>query len=98
MTPASYRQRKSMPPTSSRRGPLVVSIAAALALVAGGCAPTLPPIRFAPPGTDVATLRSDFPLTDAERLALTLESVRALTQDQVDQIYLRLSSGAIPDG
>jgi hypothetical protein len=87
-----------MLPTPSRQGPLLFSIAAALVLVAGGCATTLPPIRFAPPGTDVAKLRSDFPLTDAERLALTPESVRRLTQDQVDQIYLRLSSGAIPDG
>lgn len=85
-----------MPPTSSRRRPCVVAMAAAL--VAGGCATVMPPIRFAPPGTDVATLRRDFPLTDAERLALTPKSVRGLTQDQVDQIYLRLSSGAIPDG
>ena len=84
--------------TLSRRGSLVVSLAAVLAFVAGGCATTLPPIRFAPPGTDAATLRRDFPLTDAERLALTPESVRKLTQDQVDQVYLRLWSGAIPDG
>jgi hypothetical protein len=87
-----------MPPTHSRPGPLLFSIAATLALIVGGCATTLPPIRFAPPGTDVAKLRSDFPLTDAERLALTPESVRRLTQEQVDQIYLRLWSGAIPDG
>jgi hypothetical protein len=87
-----------MPSTFSRGAPLVISMAALLAFVAGGCATALPPIRFAPPGTDVARLRSDFALTDAERLALTPESVKALTQDQVDQIYLRLSSGAIPDG
>jgi hypothetical protein len=87
-----------MPSTISRRPSVVVSLGAALALVAGGCATALPPIRFVPAGTDVAKLRSDFPLTDAERLALTPESVKALTQDQVDQIYLRLSSGAIPDG
>jgi hypothetical protein len=87
-----------MPSTLSRRVPVLASLAAAFACVAGGCATALPPIRFAPPGTDVTRLRSDFPLTDAERLALTPESVRALTQDQVDQIYLRLSSGAIPDG
>jgi hypothetical protein len=70
----------------------------ALALAVVGCTATLPPIRFAPPGTDVIKLRSDYALTDAERLALTPESVKALTQDQVDQIYLRLSSGATPDG
>ncbi len=86
-----------MPRTRLRRRPLVASIAVTLALVAG-CRTALPPIRFAPPGTEVAKLRSDFPLTDAERLALTPESIRRLTQDQVDQIYLRLSSGAIPDG
>ena len=77
---------------------LVVYLVGALALVAGACATALPPIRFAPPGTDVAELRRDFALTDAERLALTPESVKALSQDQVDQIYLRLSSGEIPDG
>jgi hypothetical protein len=55
-------------------------------------------LRFAPPGTDAATLRNTYQLTDAERLALTPENLRALTQEQVDQIYTRLASGAIPDG
>ncbi|MEO7274318.1 MAG: hypothetical protein ABIX28_16690 [Vicinamibacterales bacterium] len=62
------------------------------------CRTVSPNIRFAPPGTAVAQLRSDFPLTPAERQLLTPESLKALTQDQVDQIYLRLSSGRIPDG
>jgi hypothetical protein len=84
--------------TPSRRQTVVVPFAAALGFLAGSCAPAVPAIRFAPPGTDVARLRSDFPLSDAERLSLTPESVKGLTQDQVDQIYLRLSSGAIPDG
>jgi hypothetical protein len=57
-----------------------------------------PPIRFAPPGTDVTTLRSQYALTDAERRALTPENLRQLTQAQVDQIYTRLASGPIPDG
>jgi hypothetical protein len=57
-----------------------------------------PPIRFAPPGTDVARLRSEYALTPDERRALTPEAFRTLTQDQVDQLYLRLSSGPIPDG
>jgi hypothetical protein len=87
-----------MPSSFWHRGLLVVAMAGALALIVGGCATALPPIRFAPPGTAVDKLRSDFALTDAERLALTPESVKRLTQDQVDQIYLRLSSGAIPDG
>jgi hypothetical protein len=67
-------------------------------LIAGACRPSPPSIRFAPAGTDVQNLRAQYALTDTERLALTPENVRALTQDQVDQIYLRLSSGPIPDG
>jgi hypothetical protein len=79
--------------------PRTAAAAAAAAFVLAGCASTPPPrIQFAPPGTDVARLRSDFPLTDAERLALTPESIRRLDQAQVDQIYQRLDSGAIPDG
>jgi hypothetical protein len=63
-----------------------------------GCRTAMPPIRFAPPGTEVGRLRSDFALTDAERKALTQENIKALTQDQVDQIYTRLWSGRMPDG
>ena len=62
------------------------------------CRSAAPPIRFAPPGTAPAQLRSDYPLSDKERLLITPESLRTLTQDQVDQIYARLSSGPIPDG
>jgi hypothetical protein len=77
--------------------PLVVLIAAASFLAACRSAQP-PPIRFAPSGTDAARLRTEFPLSDAERRALTPEAFRSLTQDQVDQIYLRLASGQIPDG
>jgi len=63
-----------------------------------GCHHAPPNVRFAPPGTDVARLRSEFALTDAERLLLTPESIRRLTQEQIDQLYRRLSSGPIPDG
>ena len=79
--------------------PRAAAAAVAAAFVLAGCASTPPPrIQFAPPGTDVAKLRSDFPLTDAERAALTPESIRRLTQAEVDQIYQRLDSGPIPDG
>lgn len=67
-------------------------------LVAGGCRTAAPSIRFASAGTDVARLRSEYPLADAERRALTPESLRRLTQEQVDQIYQRLSPGPMPDG
>ncbi len=63
------------------------------------CRSATPPVlQFAPPGTDVAALRNAYPLSDAERLALTPDNLRTLTQEQVDQIYARLSSGALPDG
>jgi hypothetical protein len=67
-------------------------------LLVSGCRTGAPPIRFAPSGTDVARLRSDFALTDLERRALTPETMKALTQEQVDQIYARLNAGPIPDG
>jgi hypothetical protein len=75
----------------------IVTAVVASSIVAA-CRTAAPNIRFAPPGTDPNRLRSEFPLTDAERAALTPQSLRALTQEQVDQVYHRLSSGAIPDG
>jgi hypothetical protein len=75
----------------------VVPCLVALAIVSG-CRTAAPPIRFAPPGTDIARLRSEFPLSAAERQALTPETVRNLTQEQVDQIYVRLNAGPLPDG
>lgn len=70
----------------------------AVAAVIAGCGAAPPRIRFAPDGTDVARLRTEFPLTDAERQALTPESIKRLNQAELDQIYLRLESGPIPDG
>src|SRR5204862_7843457 len=73
-----------------------------LALLAGvaviACHRPPPLIRFAPEGTDGDRLRSAFALTDAERNTLTPDSLRRLSQVQVDQIYARLSTGPIPDG
>ncbi len=80
-----------------RPAPIIYAFLAAL-VVAAGCRTAAPPIRFAPAGTELARLRSEYPLTDAERRALTPETFRSLTQEQVDQIYLRLASGPIPDG
>jgi hypothetical protein len=67
-------------------------------VIAGACRTAMPSVRFAPAGTDVTHLRAEYALTEAERRALTPENVRALTQDQVDQIYLRLAAGPVPDG
>jgi hypothetical protein len=73
-------------------------IVVAALVIMSGCRTAMPAIRFAPPGTDAARLRSEFTLSDAERQALTPDNMRALTQEQVDQIYMRLASGPIPDG
>lgn len=71
----------------------------AILVVLSGCRTAAPPgVRFGPTGTDIARLREAYPLTDADRRALTPENIRALTQEQVDQIYARLTSGPIPDG
>lgn len=70
----------------------------ATAILVSGCRSAGPPIRFAPPGTDVTSLRREYPLSDADRLALTPDNIRNLPQDQVDQIYDRLTAGPIPDG
>jgi hypothetical protein len=74
------------------------SFLAIFAAVSGCRSAAAPVLRFAPAGTDVASLRKAYPLSDAERRALTPDNVRALTQEQVDQIYARLTSGPIPDG
>ena len=84
--------------TSKRRRYVLPIATAAITLLLSCRPPAPPPIRFAPLGTDSTRLRADFPLSDTERLALTPDAFRSLTQNQVDQIYKRLSSGAIPDG
>ena len=79
-------------------GLTAIAVLGVTSFTLGACHSSLPAIRFAPPGTDREQLRRDYALTDAERMALTPQSLHALTQAQVDQIYLRLSSGPIPDG
>ena len=46
----------------------------------------------------MAKVEHDFPLTRAERAALTPANVLALGQEEVDQLYGRLTAGPIPDG
>ena len=84
--------------STMRRTSALTGFAAAAVLLASCQSAAPPPIRFAPAGTDLARLRSEFALTDAERAALTPESIKHLDQAQVDQIYLRLDTGPMPDG
>ena len=47
---------------------------------------------------DLARVEQDFPLRRADLMHLTPENIRNLPQEQVDQIYARLTAGPIPDG
>ena len=47
---------------------------------------------------DLAKVEHDFPLTRAERAALIPANILALNQEEVDQLYARLTAGPIPDG
>ena len=55
-------------------------------------------VRFASDPMDFARLEHDLPLTVEERAALTPERLAEYSQEQVDQIYARLTAGPIPDG
>ncbi len=47
---------------------------------------------------DFAALEHDVPLSRADRAKLTPENLKALSQEEIDQIYARLTAGPIPDG
>src|SRR5687767_2157753 len=63
-----------------------------------------PAITFAPSGEgyaskiDFARLEHELPLAPADVMKITPENLAAATQEQVDQIYARLTAGPIPDG
>ena len=70
-----------------------------------GCTtPQVPPIRFAPYGSGYASkpafddVEYRFPLSPADRLQITPETLADLDQEQLDQVYARLTAGAMPDG
>ncbi len=60
-----------------------------------------PDIPFGPTG-DAALqpneLQRKFPLDDSARKLLTQENIELFDQERIDQIYLRLNAGPIPDG
>ena len=47
---------------------------------------------------DFARVESDFPLTRQHLMSITPQNIAKLTQEQVDQIYGRITAGPIPDG
>ena len=66
--------------------------------------PSPPDIKFAPYGKefrskmDLAQMEYKFPLAPADLVRITPENLAALDQEQIDQIYARLTAGPIPDG
>ena len=55
-------------------------------------------VRFAGEPLDFARLEHEYPLSIAEREGLTPQRLAGYSQEQVDQIYGRLTAGPIPDG
>jgi hypothetical protein len=82
--------------------------------VGGALAQTVPPaIPFAPlkdealkdPDNpirdfhiDMARVEHGYPLSRQDRMKITTDNLRTLSQEQVDQIYGQLTAGPIPDG
>ena len=66
--------------------------------------PSPPDITFAPdnadyrPKMDLAEVEYKYPLLPADLQKITPENLATLSQEQIDQIYARLSAGPIPDG
>ncbi|MGH8665278.1 MAG: hypothetical protein ACREUX_13540 [Burkholderiales bacterium] len=77
-----------------------------LALVLAACSrdESAPDIKFASYGAayeskpDFAQVEHEFPLTPEELARITPTNIALLDQEQVDQIYARLTAGPIPDG
>ncbi len=88
------------------------SLAAALACIGGSARSAPPDIPFAMQTHDMhdpdaphqqnhidfAELEHRFPLTPEDRMKITPDNLKELSQEQVDQIYARLPAGPIPDG
>jgi len=89
---------------SDTRAAAWIAVAALLSLSACEKLAGTPDIKFAPYGEgyqakiDFAQVESDFPLTPADLNKLTPENLKSFDQEQVDQIYARLTAGPIPDG
>ena len=79
-----------------------IVLIAVLALAACGESP--PPLKFATYGPgyasrpDFAQVEHDFPIAPADLARLTPDNLKTFDQEQIDQIYARLTAGPIPDG
>ena len=90
--------------------PRCIALALGLAAALSGCDAINnllyppPDIKFAPSGDayaakpDFAAVEHDHPLSTAELAKLTPKNIVNYSQEQLDQIYARLTAGPIPDG
>src|SRR5580765_730327 len=86
---------------------LWIAFFVALGAILPGCdwfKPGPPDIKFAPDNADyrlkmdLAEVEYKYPLLPADLQKITPENLTTLSQEQIDQIYARLSAGSIPDG
>ena len=84
---------------------LAIGVGAVVIALAGGCSRNRgSDIAFMSYGAehsskpDFAEVEHKYPLTPQQRASLTPENIKNFDQEQVDQIYARLTSGPIPDG
>ena len=47
---------------------------------------------------DMARVEHEFPLSRQDRMKITPDNLKELSQEKVDQVYGRLTAGPIPDG
>ncbi|NMG74266.1 hypothetical protein [Aromatoleum diolicum] len=87
------------------RSILLAASAVLVTAVLAACGKTEPPaIPFAPYSTeysgkpDFAQVEYQYPLGTADLAKITPKNLALLNQEQLDQIYARLSAGPIPDG
>ncbi len=79
--------------------PVVASV-----LLLLGCGEKPPQVSFATSGAeyqqkpDFASVEYNYPLTPVDLQKINPKNLAALTQEQIDQIYVRLTAGPIPDG
>jgi hypothetical protein len=90
--------------------PMLIALLGALSLSLSGCDyissvfHRAPDIKFAESGTpyaskpDFASVEHRFPLTTQELNKLTPKNIANYSQEQIDQIYARLTAGPIPNG
>src|SRR6266542_4112605 len=84
---------------------LIVAVAAAVGVVVSLWRPPAPPdLAWAPYQDDyhtkiaLAPLEHELPLSPATLARVTPASLKALDQEQLNQLYARLTAGPIPDG